>query len=580
MAIDSAVQLIDDYLDDELDTARGEQLRAWLEAEPENVKLFVRRVFLHQQLRQVLLAQNIGISLESSSDSVAELGMFRRLGGIVSEKSKWWSYPSVAILLLIGAIAGSLLTWQIASRFSGLPAVTSAGRDEFEPGIGAGRAHLATLVSVTNCRWDQVRSTAELTRGSMLRSGESLHLVEGVAEISSTLPNGGMATIQLEGPLAMTLTSQGMPSILYGHLTGSIACEHDQFTLDTPLGRISVTGDASIGVMAAANKVELHVFSGAATLEPWTMGLAGAAKQLTAPGGDSLVAAVGADGSVVVTRGKSKESWFITPAALAASRLHISDKYVAAILAAKPVAYWRFEGDVDGLMRNEVQDRYHCRMVGDAVRWHGSHENCTAEFGFTAGPGYLISDDVLVGVVDNTYSVEAWVKPTYFHHGALFSLIDWETTESPHGSHRLHLELCGPVSGFYNAYRVTESNSGRIRFIHRTSDCFSSASYEVRKWQHLAATKDSTTVRLYCNGKLVGSVEDDRQILDGVRVLMGQLYPRSQLVNDEVTSRLFVGELDEVALYDRVLDEEEIRQHVELVRPGQESARAPAAEEL
>ncbi|HEX2475275.1 MAG TPA: LamG domain-containing protein [Lacipirellulaceae bacterium] len=563
------MQLIDDYLDGDLDAARNEQLRIWLEADPANVKLFVRKIFLHQQLRQALLAQNVANSLELSSAPVSGAGVLRRLGKIVYAQSRLWSYPSVAVLLLIGAIVGSLITWPLASHYFNLTPAFSGEQSSTNLAIRGGRANLATLVSVTNCRWDQARSTAELTRGSMLRSGESLHLLEGVAEISSALPNGGLATIQLEGPLAMTLTSQGMPSIFYGHLTALVDCEFDQFALDTPLGRISVTGDASIGVMAAANKVELHVFSGTASLEPWTMGLAGATKQLIAAGGDSLVASVGMDGNVVVNRGKSKESWFITPAALAASRLHISDEYVATILNAKPVAYWRFEGDVDGLMRNEAQDRYHCRMVGDAVRWHGSDGNCTAEFGFTAGPGYLISDDALHGVVNKSYSIEAWVKPTYFHHGALFSLIDWETTESPHGSHRLHLELCGPVSGFYDAFRVTESNPGRIRFIHRTSDCFSSSSYEVRKWQHIAATKDPTTLRLFCNGKLVGSVEDDRQILDDVRVLMGQLYPRSHLVNDEVTSRLFVGELDEVALYDRVLAEDEIQRHVQLVRPSQ-----------
>jgi hypothetical protein len=47
---------------------------------------------------------------------------------------------------------------------------------------------------------------------------------------------------------------------------------------------------------------------------------------------------------------------------------------------------------------------------------------------------------------------------------------------------------------------------------------------------------------------------------------MGQLFPRNPYLQDEVTSRLFVGELDEVALYDRALSDEEIKKHVQLAR--------------
>jgi hypothetical protein len=52
---------------------------------------------------------------------------------------------------------------------------------------------------------------------------------------------------------------------------------------------------------------------------------------------------------------------------------------------------------------------------------------------------------------------------------------------------------------------------------------------------------------------------------------MGQLLPVSPKVEDEVTSRLFSGELDEVAVYDRVLSEAEIKQHFELVHSSLET---------
>jgi hypothetical protein len=361
-----------------------------------------------------------------------------------------------------------------------------------------------------------------------------------------------------------------MPSLLYGKLTASFSSSRDQFALDTPLGRVAVSGNASIGVTSAPNDIELHVFSGAATLGLWSSSVE-RPESLTAKEGTSVRARVAADGSVVVDRGKSREAWFVTPAALAKSRLMISDAYMSTIVDAKPVAYWRFEQADGGIMRNEVGDRLNCRMVGDAVRWHADGKNGSTEFGVTAGPGYLLSDDV-VDMQGDSYTFEAWMKPTYFHHGSLFSLIDWSPSQSPLGAHRLEVELCGPVSGFPQAFRPTEFNPGRIRFIHQTAEIFSSTAYAVRKWQHVAAVKDGPAMRLYWNGEPVAAHDDARTVGPGLRVLMGQLFPLSPHIQDEVTSRLFVGELDEVALYQRALTPEELKRRVDLALPERQTS--------
>jgi hypothetical protein len=568
-------ELIDAYLDGELDAAGGEQLRTWLEADAANVRLFVRRVFLHQQLRESLLAQNVTQTLHASDALEDEAGA-STTPPPASHVSKglhrgFLNRPSALLAAaLAGVLAGSYITWSLLSRNVAKDSVPLAGAPLV---VGSQPAdsdrYIATLVNVTNCRWDKSRSTADLQKGSSLRPGESLHLLEGVAQLQS-IGAGGTTTVQLEGPAAMTLTREGMPSLLYGKLTASFSSDLDQFALDTPLGRIAVSGNASIGVSSAPNSIELHVVAGAATLELWSSAVDNS-ESLTAQNGTSLRARVAADGSVAVDRDKSREGWFVTPAALAKSRLTISDRYVSTILDAKPVAYWRFEQADGGVMRNEVGDRLNCRMVGDAVRWHSNGENGSAEFGVTAGPGYLLSDDV-IDMQGDSYTFEAWVKPTYFHHGALFSLIDWEPSRSPWGSHRLHVELCGPVSGFPEAFRPTEGNPGRVRFIHQTAEVFSSTPYAVRKWQHIAAVKDASEMRLYADGELVAANKDARTVGPRLHVLMGQLFPRSPHINDEVTSRLFVGELDEVALYERSLSPQELKQRVDLALPEKQAS--------
>jgi len=484
-----------------------------------------------------------------------------------------WSYAPILLAALCCVVASSVITWQIAARWfdAGAPRVAIGSGDSKNEGGNA--SYVATLVHVTNCRWDQSLSTANRKQGSTVRSGESLHLLEGVAEINSTLKNGGLAKLQLEGPLVMTLNSEGMPSLLYGHLTGKFACDDDQFTLDTPLGRMNVSGEASIGVVAAANKVELHVFTGSATLKLWTMGKNSSASQLTAAAGTSLSARVEADGNVEVERGEARESGFVTPAALAASHLHITREYVDTIRAAKPFAYWRFEGDAEGLMRNEMSDRFHCRMVGSAVRWRMGEGNSTAEFGITAGPGYLLSDDVVDGMIKNDYAFEAWVKPTYVHHAALFSLIQWTKDESPLDRHRLYLELVGPSPGVpRTTLRAAEWHPGRIRLIHQTTECYSKSPYRPRAWQHVAAVRSGSHLTLFVDGKVATTDEDSSGLGSGLRVMMGQLFPKNAYTKDEVSARLFVGELDEVALYNRALTDAEIEKHVRLARPDSEKS--------
>ena len=138
------------------------------------------------------------------------------------------------------------------------------------------------------------------------------------------------------------------------------------------------------------------------------------------------------------------------------------------------------------------------------------------------------------------------------------------------------LEMCGPVSGMTSPYRNTDFHPGRIRFVHESQagfdvDSFSQDPYTVRQWQHLVAAKSPTHMQRYYNGVLVDSKEATGPLPSNLRVLMGQLLPVSPKVEDEVTSRLFSGELDEVAIYDRVLSTDEIQQHFELVHPKSES---------
>src|SRR5262245_10102277 len=58
MIPDGILELIDRYLDGDGDADVVSPLKAWLEEDPANVPAFAKQVFLHQQLREFLVAEN------------------------------------------------------------------------------------------------------------------------------------------------------------------------------------------------------------------------------------------------------------------------------------------------------------------------------------------------------------------------------------------------------------------------------------------------------------------------------------------------------------------------------------------
>jgi len=77
----------------------------------------------------------------------------------------------------------------------------------------------------------------------------------------------------------------------------------------------------------------------------------------------------------------------------------------------------------------------------------------------------------------------------------------------------------------------------------------------------VAAVKDGTEMRLYVDGRQVGKARDESPTPEGLHLVIGQLYT-------ETVERFFIGQLDEVAIYDRALSPEEVRRHHELLRPA------------
>jgi hypothetical protein len=247
-------------------------------------------------------------------------------------------------------------------------------------------------------------------------------------------------------------------------------------------------------------------------------------------------------------------------------KLLVSPEYVREILRGKPSLYWRFEGESPDVIRNEAGDRRHGRLVG-SVQWIGQQDNGNVDFGAGLSAeelhAYIISDEPVTDDFSDDYSIEMWIKPSHYHWGTVASLVGDPPQPGWQNVHGMLFELGGPI-----AYPSAIEQPGRVRFLHRSppsddsakgTSCFSGKPYALRQWQHVAAVKEGSQMRLYVDGELVASGEDASNLPPGLCLLVGQLDQNRDY-------RRFIGQIDELAVYPRALSDQEIRRRYELLR--------------
>jgi hypothetical protein len=471
---------------------------------------------------------------------------------------------SIAAMLGIGTMLGGLVTWW-AIR-SGADRIADRVLDSRSPRS----PYVAKFVQGTACIWAPDTVPPQYEDGK-LRRGESLNLMEGLAEIELELVTGGKATLQIEGPARMVLTAEGTPSLNLGKFAAAVYPGLGEFTMDTPFGQVTVLKETSLGIAVHGLDVEVHVFDGQATfISPWSPD-GNSIDRFTIEAGESLQLSIADAAAMKATPGKADPGRFVSLTSMVSDQLEITSEYVAAVKQAAPIVYWRFEDVKEGQIQNEVGDHYN-GVISGTPDWVTQGENRAIELGGGLSneslKAYVESSDPFGDAIRESYSVEVWVKPSHYHLGTLVSFARGVPGGSDHG---VLLELGGPLTT-----PSTIEHPGRIRFLHRDppsgdpvagTQCFSKSAYELRRWEHLVAVKDGGEMRLYVNGKQVVKADDNTALAENLTLLIGQLDQHRDW-------RRFVGQLDELAVYNRALSDAEIRKHFQLVRPKKTSRQA------
>jgi hypothetical protein len=220
-----------------------------------------------------------------------------------------------------------------------------------------------------------------------------------------------------------------------------------------------------------------------------------------------------------------------------------ADAYGRAVFGDDPNLYWRFD-ETTGAANDSSYFGRNDGTVGSAVsRGVSGKVNGGTAIGTTGSTNSLVVSPQAGS--PSAFTTEAWVKTTTTTGG---KIIGFEAAPTGTG-------------GSYDK-QIYMANSGRVIFGVYDGAVRTIASpnpYNDGRWHHVAATQDSTGMRLYVDGVLQGSnTTTANQGFTGYwRVGGGSTtsWPSSP------TTPFFTGAVDEVAVYSRGLSAAEVAEH-------------------
>ena len=493
------------------------------------------------------------------------------LAPLSSGVKRFPNFPAL-LFVLVWIIVGAAIGWTVRQEWHDRPDVTTA-----KPRV----MPVAYLAAANGCGWGAGASQTRAI-GSGVRLGDEVMLREGIADFR--LANG--VSLSVEGPATFVLTSADSLFLQQGKLTAHVPWKAADFRLAA--GPYPLTSrDAEFGVQVRGGNTKVHVFSGEVICASSPFSIAEKTKSADA---DESEAGGELSPTILVTQGKAVElstndlgsvtakhlaadqNQFATKISMA-GKLPITSRYVQMVKESRPVGYWRFESSENSEIRNEISSGCSLNLATD-VSLQGDESNHVIEPGHSYARGHLVSAQPLNALAEGDYSFEMWLKPSHYHRGFLVGMASRVPPETPLAQERQSgttkngrlennsfiLGLQADVGPKCPGTLLTANCNPFGTFTHQ---CYSNELYALRRWQHVVVTKGESTMQTYLNGKIIGQCKGSNTMMKNMYLVVGRPFP-------SFNNYQYVGQLDELSVYDRALTTNEILKHYDAVEKAQD----------
>jgi hypothetical protein len=424
------------------------------------------------------------------------------------------------------------------------------------------RVEVATAIRLDRVGWEP--DSEQLGEGGTVLSGR-LRLREG----RLTLAFFSGVSLTVEGPADLELLGTDRVFCRYGKLRARVPPGGEGFTVLAAGSEVVDLGTEFGLNLEPGGKPRVMVFKGEAAVS--VLGKDGRSVRGALLEGRRAVE-VDPDAGRIQEVPPQPEA-FAPLAEFVPAPLELPPGYAAAILAAEPWGYWRFESLSDGLVPNEVAGRPALKAQGGIELEHSPGGNHWARFRADDHAQAFLMDGEWAPPRADGYAVELWVQADLpsanaFGQTALVGLIARDDDRCE--NHLAYLELA-------TRGRRSPHQPCAVRFLDRWpagvsggANVFSRRTVVPSLWHHVVGQKCGDTLELYVDGERVGTSPAKLNAKDPedaattpCRLLVGRLKQRS-LPPHASEIRPFEGRLDELAVYDRPLTPEEIRRHAGL----------------
>lgn len=409
---------------------------------------------------------------------------------------------------------------------------------------------LAVTGYADNVRWNLPEAPApgiNLSRKSVVleRGLLVLHLIGG-------------QTLTLRGPARFELLNDKEMRFGLGDLSQRVVRNHKTYMIHVPGGVVADLGTEFSVKVAADGTTDVRVFEGKAVASSTDSSNRTRYERILLAGESVRISETLQDSPLAVGE-------FLRPHPDAVKAPSPAGKsYAELVRNSAPLAWWRFEQEKGNQITAETADVPPLVLSGSPhVLGTPGHRFIYTDTGDFAG--FAATETGLAGLdqPQGGISVECLLHPESEQHMTALLLEDLSQPVPPtldFRPQRIQIERAGRSGEAIGHVHPPYAIRGMARIpsgYASGANTYTADSYLARRWIHVVQTHDGKTLRLYVDGKLVNETPDLQEFQNSLlRPVIAVLRP----TQDEFR-RQWIGGIDEVALYDRVLTSQEIQTH-------------------